>query len=561
MQEPPVEDRLNEILLKLRERGYLRNPVERFVAGGGKRPGPVQLWGAAWRAWMVIGGLWSAWLSLALVEANSAYLAGFGDGLVLAAYVFLPCLFLTAVFLALVALATQLIGRRPLPEDGAARWRWTLGVAGGLVFGGLLVVLWLLDRTFAPSPAPVWLSVLFLAAAVGIGFLALRLVALVTGLYLGGSWKARRRLRFLLLMGGSIAALALLALLVNLGAGEGPPELGLADAPPVVVAAIDYLDPADINPAATPNLCTQRERSGVFTLRFPPASSPAEVWATLATGQPPGLHGVRELASLRLAGVRSPLQLRGVSLGLGGYLEAVWTALGLAERVPVSSRDWREPPIWDLITRSDGPNNRAAVFNWWATYPAVGRDGLFIFTDVAQQAVARDEEPPPGSVYPPVGEPFAFAGVPRLTLQLLNGRERARRLGAEEPPLEAVDRAFTGLLENWRGLVPDGRTPVEPVVLVVVRPESGDVGEVWISEGDVSAAPAGGKYDSLTLYEAAALLFGLCGLPLAEDLPGAGVLPPDWPRVSTYGSYSLEAVTLEELDPALENLRSLGYIQ
>ena len=551
-----MEDGLDEIRAQLRERGYLHNPVARFVAGGGTRPGPAQLWTAASRAWLVVGGLWSAWLSLALVEANSAYLGNIGEGLLLALYVFFPALLLSAALMALVGLTIQLVGRRPLPENAAARQRWVLAIAGGLAFGGSLAAVWLLGRVFTPAPAADWLSVLFLAAGAAIGFLALRLVALVAGLYLGGSWKARRRLRSLLLLGGSIAALALVAILVNLGAGGTAPELRLADTPPVVAVAVDCLDPVALDPSRTPHLYEQRDRSRVYALNFPTASSPAEVWATLATGQPSDRHGVRELASLRLAGIRSPLQLRGGELGFAGYLEAVWTALGPAERVPVTSRDWREPPVWDLITRSTGPNNRVAVFNWWATYPAVGRGGLFIFTDVAQQASARGETPPPDSIYASDFGADSPVGAPRLTLQLFNGRERARRLGAQEPPLEAVDRAFAGLLENWANLASSLDAPVEPTVFVVLRPESGETGEVWISSPE-----PGFESDSLTLYEAAALLFHLCGLPLALDLPGADTSPADWPRVATYGDYSLEAVTLEELDPALDNLRSLGYLQ
>ncbi|MCX7021925.1 MAG: hypothetical protein NTW26_06600, partial [bacterium] len=100
----------------------------------------------------------------------------------------------------------------------------------------------------------------------------------------------------------------------------------------------------------------------------------------------------------------------------------------------------------------------------------------------------------------------------------------------------------------------------EPTVFVVLRPESGETGEVLVSSPDPSLE-SGFESDSVTLYEAAAFLFHLCGLPLSEELPGADTSPADWPRVATYGDYSLEAVTLEELDPALDNLRSLGYLQ
>ncbi|MCX7021387.1 MAG: hypothetical protein NTW26_03740, partial [bacterium] len=342
-----TDDRLDEIRAQLRERGYLHNPVARFVVGGGTRPGPAQLWTAALRAWLVVGGLWSAWLSLALVETNSAYLGNIGEGLLLALYVFFPALLISAALMALVGLITQLVGRRPLPEDAAAWFRRVLAAVGGLAFGGFLAAVWLLGRVFSPTQAADWLSVLFLAAAAAIGFLALRLVALVVGLYLGGSWKSRRRLRSMLLLGSSIAALVLVVILVNLGPENAAPELRLADTPPVVAVAVDCLDPAALDSTRTPHLSEQRDRSRVYTLNFPPASSPAEVWAILATGQPPDRHGVRELASLRLAGIRSPLQLRGGELGFSGCLEAVWTALGLAERVPVTSRDWREPPVWD----------------------------------------------------------------------------------------------------------------------------------------------------------------------------------------------------------------------
>jgi len=249
---------------------------------------------------------------------------------------------------------------------------------------------------------------------------------------------------------------------------------------------------------------------------------------------------------------------------LAELYSGIWRITGLARRMPVTSRDWREPPIWELIAAAPG-ENAASVFNWWATYPARGTEGLFIFTDVAQAAVARGDTPPRGSLYPALGEEVA-PRKPRLLLQLFNGRERARRLGAEVPPVTVVDRALAEALANWRlmdGAGDVGDVDNDAVVMLILKPESGNAGELWLSR--LNGGPLTSEKRGLSLYDAAAMLFAFCGVPLAEDLPGEppqtsslGELPP---RIDSYGEYRMPSLDPHSISDAMESLRSLGYLQ
>lgn len=553
-----MEGDLQQIRERLRELGYLRNPAERFVVGGAAddAPGPRRLWGASLRSWLVTGGLWAAWLTLALVEAHEVYLATFFEGFLLAVYCFLPLMLLSTAPQALLTLTAQLLARRPLPEARAQGLRTGLSWLSALVFGGSAAAFWLTGRLLGDAAAPLWLSAVYLAGCVVLGLTAHRLTSLVVGYYLGGGWTARRRLRTLLVAGGLVSAAVLVVLLLDIDDDRATGTLVLEPGPPVVCLALDYLDPAEVG-TGTPELLAQRELSRVFDLTFPQAASPAQSWATLASGRLPEDHGISELSSLRLAGVRSPLQPRGAALGAGTYLTAVWRLLGLAEPLPVTSRDWREPPLWELIC-SAGEEYGAAVFNWWATYPALGRRGLHMYTDVAQAAVSRGEEPPPNALFPPQDEPTDPLPL-RLLLQLLNGRERARRMGAAIPPVESLERGFAEARAAWRQMLAASGTATAPVVVVILKPESGVLGEIWVQATGLEP----GRNGELRLVDAAALLFRLCGLPLSRELPGT---PPELGLtesryVEDYGPRRLPAPTPGSLDAAWESLRSLGYIQ
>lgn len=555
-----MEGDLQQIRERLRELGYLRNPAERFVVGGngGDAPGPRRLWSVSLRAWLVIGGLWAAWLTLALVESHGVYLASFLEGSLFAVYCFVPILIVSALPQALFTLAAQLLARRPLSDRGARALRTWLSWLSAALFGGSAAAFWITGRLLpgGEAPAPLWLSGVFLAGCVVLGLTANRLTSLVVGYYLGGGWTARRRLRTLLIAGGLVSAAVLALLLLDLNDERPTEPPRLEPGPPVVCLALDYLDPAEVGPG-TPELLAQRERSRVYALTFPPAASPAQSWATLASGRLPEDHGISELSSLRLAGIRSPLQPRGTALGAGAYLTAVWRLLGLAEPLPVTSRDWREPPLWELIC-SAGEEYGAAVFNWWATYPALGRRGLHMFTDVAQAAVSRGEELPPNALFPPSGEDVEQRPL-RLLLQLLNGRERARRMGAAIPPVESLERGFAEAGAAWQRMLTASGTSTAPVVVVILKPESGVQGEIWVQAAGLET----GRNGELRLVDAAALLFRLCGLPLSRELPGT---PPELGLtesryVEDYGPRRLPAPTPGSLDAAWESLRSLGYIQ
>ena len=74
-------------------------------------------------------------------------------------------------------------------------------------------------------------------------------------------------------------------------------------------------------------------------------NSPA-IWTTIATGQPPGVHGIEGFVSATEAGDR-----------------------------PVASGDRRVPALWSMATRG---HRTVAVLGWWATWPVEPVAGLMV---------------------------------------------------------------------------------------------------------------------------------------------------------------------------------------
>ncbi len=118
-----------------------------------------------------------------------------------------------------------------------------------------------------------------------------------------------------------------------------------------------------------PNLAALRKRGAWGPLGTIAHSSSPIIWNTIATGQPPEVHGIDGFTVTFQRGVTDPLPERVVGpKGIGFHFLRDWlTGRGVLYDAPVPSSARRVPAYWNVATRLGSP---VAVLNWWATWPA-----------------------------------------------------------------------------------------------------------------------------------------------------------------------------------------------
>ncbi len=161
----------------------------------------------------------------------------------------------------------------------------------------------------------------------------------------------------------------------------GAVEARAAARPPVLFVGLDGADWQLLDElmaaGAMPNLAKLKATSawGVLRTEKPPLSP--LLWTTMVTGVSPAEHGVLDFSRFRPS---------------DGYRE------------PISREEREVPAIWNLATWA---GKRTAVFGLWATYPAEAVDGVFV-SDRFFGFLNIEDEPPPGTIYPPEREAWAL---------------------------------------------------------------------------------------------------------------------------------------------------------
>jgi hypothetical protein len=111
-------------------------------------------------------------------------------------------------------------------------------------------------------------------------------------------------------------------------------------------------------------------------------TDPARTWTTIATGEPPDVHGIHAIEGRRVAGVRGMLTAEDSASG-----RALRQAMDLVRlsRTSLSSRNERNVmTFWEV---AEAAGLRTKVVNWWATWPAVTLNG----TVLSDRAILRLE--------------------------------------------------------------------------------------------------------------------------------------------------------------------------
>jgi len=442
-----TDDRIDELRQRLRALGYLDAGVDRFVLAPARGSrGPLAL---AIRASMRVGLLGGVLLGPAAAVGLGARLPGLVSGVrdaaVLAAY-FAVLSFLAATVLsfAISIIATTIVNAADR-EFGRMARRMS-AAAGAVIAAGCMAYLTLwwgnANAGFGWS-APVWTS-LALVVAAAISLLLGHAVRLTTLAALAArrgaadlppvparSWRV-------IVGGGAFAFVGAAALLVLTAAAESPagddhPALAVrSPGLSVRVIAIDGFDPAIAETASSPAAARCALRS---CIRLDPqdTSDPARAWTTIATGEPPDVHGVRGIETRRVAGVQGSVAAGGGTLAraLGAATDAVRLT-----RPSIASRDERRSKtLWEV---AEDAGLRTAVVNWWATWPAPPGPGIV----VTDRAVLRlehggplDAEISPASLYPVLQQ--AWSGI----------RARARDAAAKAFD-DAPDAATASILRR-----------------------------------------------------------------------------------------------------------------
>jgi hypothetical protein len=389
------------------DRSAISTPgVDRFLLGAARETrGPFAL---AARASLRVGLLGGILLGPAAALGVGARLpgliSGVRDALVIAVY--LALLFfvaVTVVSFALSALSASLLHVRAFrlkaeatraTDTARSRAMERLSRGAGLVLtlGSLayLTLWWRNANAGFGWSAPVWTAFALLVAvaislllghAQRITTVAVLAAAAGTGASLPAvtnrSWRG-------ILAGGALAFAGAAALLVVTTSAERAPAVAepltvVSRGITVKVIAVDGVDPSLVDDREWAPL----EATGYrYKLELGNTGDPARTWTTIATGEQPEVHGIHGIEGRRVAGIRGMLSPE--TSATGRVLQQATDLIRLTRASLASRNERKVMTFWEV---AEAAGLRSTVVNWWATWPAVSRNGIV----VSDRAVLRLE--------------------------------------------------------------------------------------------------------------------------------------------------------------------------
>ena len=422
--QPGKDLRIDELRQRLRSLGYLDAGVDRFVLGPARatrRPAAIALL-ASLRIGTLAAFLLGPTAAVGLGARVPGLLTGPRDALVVAVYLGVFFGIAVAVTAFVASLLVSFVARRT-GTTLAKRGRSLSLAAGTAVAVICLTYLTLWWQTVIAGlgwSAPLWTTfALAIAAAtsvlLGHAAAVLASAVIVAGTERASDTRASSASSWWLIVASLLVAFGGAALLVTVSAGRSRPAQEpatltvVSSGVRVRVIAIDGFDPHIFDelsstgrlPALTAAFAGARARLGERDAEpsvSNDAGDPARVWTTIATGQPPHVHGVEGLETRRVAGIqgsvpadqRSPVvrALRGAS-----------DFLRLTRPAIASGNERRAKTFWEVAAAA---GLRTAVVNWWATWPARADAGI-VLTDRATLRLERggqlDAEVAPEAIY------------------------------------------------------------------------------------------------------------------------------------------------------------------
>ena len=265
-----------------------------------------------------------------------------------------------------------------------------------------------------------------------------------------------------------------------------------------------------------------------------PGESTTERWASLGTGVPTAIHGVRAIDGIRLAGGRHLIQ----SVSRDDF---VLRRFGIRQPLPPTVR--RRDYIWEIFATRGIPS---VAVNWWTTesgrfgvLDSIGQETIF---SAAHGDAERVDETASKRFLEAIDRDhprFATVYLPALDV-ILN------RL-----PLDASSRlaASVRALDGVAAIVAALRARGFDVVLIGL-PGDRQSGRAVIAATFPMAAGA-------QPFDVAPMIAELMGFPPSSEMPGRALEP----RIPSYGPRNASSPTTKVDEEYYENLKSLGYIK
>jgi len=387
---PPVPpgDGVDALRERLRALGYLDARVDRFVLGGAVTRG--QGLSLALKASARIGVLAGLLLGPAAVVGLTNRVPGLVtsvmDALVLAAYLSIPFGLAAAGLAFLAIIVAGRLARRGASDPAFASHARRAAITAGLLVAAaclLYLTLW----WHAAVPPGAW-AVQLLAHAVTVSVLAYLVRLGLSGLPAGSplsSWRV-------VVPVGAIALVGAMVLLRTLSPGghdstapAAPPLVVVPTGVHAVVIGIDGVDVGTLTRLRADGRLPTFDRllrGATVPLATSTDRDPAQVWTTLATGQPVERHGIRALEGRQLAGVEGRVGADAPGLSL---LTTATDLVRLTRPTITSGSERRVPTFWEVGASA---GLRTAVIHWWATWPASDSLG----TVLSDRAILRLEQ-------------------------------------------------------------------------------------------------------------------------------------------------------------------------
>jgi len=538
--DAPVSE-VDSLRAQLKERGYLSHGIERWFAldPWSSRAFWLELIMVALKAATLI----AAFAALPMVAVMLFRNAPLGALETLGLYVSYAAAWLVLAFLFVVASALLLKLRPALPIDTPRALLAISFLAGAMLFVPLAVWWWRFDTgpSLPEGIVSVALSVLFFLVAAIVISAALLSFSIYEVQRIPAIHQKSRGVPML----GAAAVLIALLFLPSYTSRERTSAQPMVVTTPtdsrVVLIAVDGLTHEILQ--SRPDLAGALPRPTAI----PPLTggSAAERWASLGTGVPTDLHGVRAIEGVRFRGGAHLLQ----RISRADFvLLHVAPLLGIARREPLPPTVRRRDYVAEILAERGLPS---LSVNWWAT---------------AGQHAAGLNVLGPESIFP-LSRGNALQVDAIATEQLMENLDRRQPRFATVylPALDVVlnrlpldpSARLAQSLQALQGITDTiGKVRMRRyTILLVGLPGDGQLGHAVVASSESWNRPPGSAWDVTPT------LLDLFGFPLSAEMPGRSLIGDSTePRIPTYGDRAGGKATVLN-EEYYENLKSLGYIR
>ena len=532
---------MDDLRSQLRDRGYLSHGIERWFAldPWSSRTFWVELLVVALKAATLLAGF-AALPQVAIMLLRNGRLSPVDT---LTIFVLYAGAWIAAAFVFMMVVALLLKLRPELAVD-TPRTLLAISILSAAILA-LPIGLWWFGFDSSPTA-----SELAIGGSLGALFFVAAAIVISAALLSFSIYELHRipaihqRPRTIPLTVGAAALLALLFVPARGTSDPATPPQQIVTRPSATRLALVAVDGLTWDIAQSrPALLQQFQAS--FPIEAAAGASAAERWASVGTGVPATLHGVRSLAGVRLAGSDRVLQ----SLSRADFvLRTVAPVLGLARVQALPPAVRRRHFVWESLAAR---GVTTVAVNWWAS--SSEKSGAL--TSVGQETIFGASR----------GEPLKLDQVAFRRLQASVEESGPRFVTVYLPALDVILnrldlgrstqlaqslRAVDGVGDTIRWLRSRGYE-----VLLAGLPGEGQGGSGVLASTIALERP-------LSSWDVAPTVAAIAGFPASEEMPGESrVATAAQPRIATYGERSRTETRLKLDEEYYDSLKSLGYIR